>query len=87
MVKGGNNTQFFHLFVTEKQRRKKIIQLEQDEGIIVGNDNIKLYISNFYKKLLRDPNKKFVSLDDGVVEISHNSIPMRMSWSMLVLRK
>src|SRR4051812_2737399 len=56
VIQGGNNTQFFHLIANGKHTRKKIIQLEQDEGTIAGHENLKLYISEFYKKLFGPPN-------------------------------
>jgi hypothetical protein len=33
---GGNNTKYFHLIANGKHRKKKIFQLEHDEGTIVG---------------------------------------------------
>jgi hypothetical protein len=44
---GGDNTKYFHLIANGKYRKKKIYQLEQDEGTIVGDDNLKVYISEF----------------------------------------
>ena len=50
---GGNNTKYFHLIANGKHRKKKIFQLEQDEGTTVGGDNLKVYITEFYKKNVR----------------------------------
>jgi hypothetical protein len=36
----------------EKQRKTRIFQLEQEEGIVVGEEKLKSYITNFYKKNL-----------------------------------
>ena len=36
---GGNNTKYFHLIANGKHRKKKKIQLEQDEGTILGEEN------------------------------------------------
>lgn len=47
-----------------KRRKKKIIQLEQDEGTIVGHENLKLNISNYYKKLFGASEVNHVSLDE-----------------------
>jgi hypothetical protein len=52
---GGDNTKYFHLIANGKNRRKKIFQLEQVEGTIVGQENLKLYISEYYKKLFGPP--------------------------------
>jgi hypothetical protein len=48
---GGNNTKYFHLMANGKYRKKRIFQLEQDEGTIIGEENLKIYISDYYKKL------------------------------------
>jgi hypothetical protein len=52
---GGNNTKYFHLVANGKHRKNKIFQLEQEEGIIVGQDNFKTYISEYYKNLFEYP--------------------------------
>jgi hypothetical protein len=52
---GGNNTKYFHLIANGKHRRKNFFQLEQEEGTIVGQDNLKTYISEYYKNLFGDP--------------------------------
>ena len=36
VVQGGANTQFFHMIANGKDRKKRIFQLEQDEGTILG---------------------------------------------------
>jgi mannosylglycoprotein endo-beta-mannosidase len=69
--KGGNNTKYFHLIANGKHRRKKIFQLEQDEGTIVGEENLKVYITEFYKKLFGAPTQNFFSLDESEI----NDIP------------
>jgi hypothetical protein len=59
---GGNNTKYFHLIANGKHRKKKIFQLEQQEGTIVGEDNLKVYITEFYKKLFGAPAPTNISL-------------------------
>jgi hypothetical protein len=54
-----------------KHRRKKIFQLEQEEGTIVGQENLKNYISEYYKALFGDPNPSNVSM----VESFNHDIP------------
>jgi hypothetical protein len=66
---GGNNTKYFHLIANGKHRKKKIYQLEQQEGTIVGEDNLKVYISEFYKKLFGEPDPSFFSLNE---EFAHD---------------
>ena len=48
-----------------KHRKKRIFQLEQEEGTIVGQENLKLYITEYYKKLFGPPEDNFVSLDES----------------------
>ena len=48
---GGNNTKYFHLVPNGKHRKKKKIQLEQDEGMIIGQENLKTYITEYYKSV------------------------------------
>ena len=55
MVQGDANTQFFHLIANGKHRKKSIFQLEQDEGTILGQDNLKTYIIDYYKQLRMCP--------------------------------
>ena len=50
-----------------RDRKKKIIQLEQDEGTIVGHENLKLYISNYYNRLFGAPNGNYISLDESEI--------------------
>lgn len=64
VVQGDDNTRYFHLIANGKYRKKKIHQLEQDEGTIVGHENLKLYISEYYKKLFGVREDNFVSMNE-----------------------
>ena len=68
VVQGEDNTQFFHMIANGKHRKKRIFQLEQDEGTIVGQENLKVYITNYYKQLFGSLEESFVSLDESRVE-------------------
>ncbi|XP_073355470.1 uncharacterized protein [Aegilops tauschii subsp. strangulata] len=68
VVQGDANTEFFHMIANGKHRKKRIFQLEQDEGTIVGQENLKLYITEFYKQLFGPPANTCVSLDESRVE-------------------
>ena len=68
VVQGDANTEFFHMIANGKHRKKRIFQLEQDEGTIVGQENLKLYITEFYKQLFGPPDNNCVSLDESRVE-------------------
>jgi hypothetical protein len=62
---GGDNTKYFHLIANGKHRRKKFFQLEQDEGTIVGQINLKMYISEYYKSLFWAPIKNYFSMRES----------------------
>ena len=64
---GGNNTKYFHLIANGKHRKKRIFQLEQDEGTIVGQENLKLYISEYYKQLFGDSDPSTFSLEEQMI--------------------
>jgi hypothetical protein len=46
----------------------RIFQLEQDEGIIVGEDNIKTYITNYYKTLFGTPESNHFELNESLID-------------------
>jgi mannosylglycoprotein endo-beta-mannosidase len=52
LLKGDDNTKYFHMLANGRRRKTKITQLEQKEGIIVGDANLKDYITNCYKRLI-----------------------------------
>jgi len=55
LLQGGANTRFFQLVANGRHRKTRIFQLEQDEGTIVGHDNLKTYITEYYKNLFGEP--------------------------------
>ena len=65
---GDNNTKFFHLIANGKRRKKKIHQLEEDEGIIVGQDMLKGYITHYYKCLFGHLDSNSVMEDEDMSE-------------------
>ena len=64
---GGSNTRYFHIIANGKHKKKKILQLEQEEGTIVGQENLKTYISEYYKQLFGAPVSKNFALDENRV--------------------
>jgi mannosylglycoprotein endo-beta-mannosidase len=65
---GGDNTKYFHLIANGKHRRKKIFQLEQEEGTIIGQDNLKHYISEYYKSLFGPPDMNTCVMDESFTQ-------------------
>jgi hypothetical protein len=54
-TRGWGYTKYFHLIANGKHQRKKIFQLEQEEGTIIGQYNLITYISEYYKNLFGPP--------------------------------
>jgi glycyl-tRNA synthetase beta subunit len=46
-----SNTRYFHSVANSRHRKKHIHTLVQDEGTIEGLDNLKNYITSYYKNL------------------------------------
>jgi hypothetical protein len=46
----------------------RIYQLEQEEGVIVGEENLKAYITNYYKGLFGSPGHNHFTLDETHIE-------------------
>jgi hypothetical protein len=58
---GDANTRYFHRVTNGRHRKKRIHSLNQDEGIIEGQDHFKSYITNYYKNLF-GPQRRVISL-------------------------
>ena len=46
---------YFHLIANGIHRKKIIFQLEQEEGTIIGQENLKTYITEYHKRLFGAP--------------------------------
>ena len=52
LLEGDDNTRFFHLVANGKHRKQHIYRLENDQGAVVGDDQLKSHITQYYKKTL-----------------------------------
>ena len=64
LLQGDDNTKYFHMIANVRHRKTKITQLEQEEGIIVGDANLKDYITDYYKRLFGPHLQNSFSLDE-----------------------
>ena len=62
---GDSNTRYFHSIANGRHRKKLIHSLNQDEGIIEGQNELKSYITNYYKGLFGPPDAGNFSLDES----------------------
>lgn len=60
-----DDTKYLQLLANGRHRKTRIFQLEQDEGLIAGYENLKSYITNYYKQLFGPPVSNNFNLDEG----------------------
>jgi hypothetical protein len=71
LKEGDGNSRFFHQKANGRRRKNLIVRLNQDEGIVEGQENLKRYITEFYKKLFGRSEVSSITLDPtGVEQIS-----------------
>jgi hypothetical protein len=62
LLEGDANTRFFHLVANGRHRKQCIFNLEDDQGVVVGDDCLKTHITNYYKNLFGKPEASGTSL-------------------------
>ena len=60
---GDMNTRYFHAKANGRRRKNHIISLDQEEGKIEGEQELKKYITDYYKNLFCKPDIANVRLD------------------------
>jgi hypothetical protein len=68
ILKGDNNTKYFHMVANGKRKKTRIFRLEQDEGVIEGEKPIKSYVTKYYKNLFGSSEDGRLSLNESLVE-------------------
>jgi hypothetical protein len=71
ILEGDSNTRYFHGVANGRHRKKHIHSLIQDDGWIEGHEQLKAYITNYYRNLFGAPEESSFSLD----ETQTNDIP------------
>lgn len=64
LLEGDANTKFFHLVANGKHRKTRIFQLEQEEGLVSGDVELKKYITRYYRKLFGPSGNNSLSMDE-----------------------
>ena len=74
LLEGEANTKYFQLVASGNHRTTRIFQLEQEEGLICGDIELKKYITKYCKKFFGPPDNNFVSMDkllrDDIPQVS-----------------
>ena len=60
-----SNTRYFHSIANGRHIKKRIHSLIQEEGTIEGHDQLKSYITNYYKSLFGAPEEGNFTLDES----------------------
>ena len=68
ILEGDSNTRYFHSIANVRHRKKRIHSLVQDEGTIEGHEQLKSYITNYYKGLFGAPEEGNFTLDKSRTE-------------------
>jgi hypothetical protein len=68
ILKGDSNTKHFHMVANGKRRKTRIFRLEQDDGIVEGEEQLMSYITKYYKNLFGCPARSGLSLNESSVE-------------------
>jgi hypothetical protein len=63
LLQGDDNIKYFHLVANGRYRKTKIVQLEQEEEIVVGDVNLNNYITEYYKRLFEPDTPNSFSMD------------------------
>jgi hypothetical protein len=76
LLQEDDNTKYCHLVANGRHRKTKIVQLEQEEGTIVGDGNLKNYITEYYKGLFGPHTPNSFSMDEtfrhGIPQVSED---------------
>jgi hypothetical protein len=65
LLEGDSNTRYFHSVANGRHRKKLIHSLVQEEGVIEGHEQLKSYITMFYKGLFGTPEESDISMDES----------------------
>jgi hypothetical protein len=60
LLEGDDNTQYFHLVASGKHRKQRIFKLDQKDGVIVGDAELKSYITNYYTRVYLDHQRRII---------------------------
>jgi hypothetical protein len=71
LLMGDKNTKYFHLLANGKDRKTRIIQLEDDGQIIKGDEQLEAYITQYYNRLFSPNECEGFSLNEN----QRNDVP------------
>jgi hypothetical protein len=78
LLQGDSNMKYFHRVANRKHKKTSIHQLEDGGQIIRGDEQLKSYITDYYKGLFGPSNEEHFSLYENInfdiAQVSHEEI-------------
>lgn len=71
LLKGDNNTSYFHKIANGRKRKSTIISLENEGLIIKGDENLLNHAIEYYSKLFGPEESHDIHLDSSIQENQH----------------
>jgi hypothetical protein len=75
---------YFHLVANGKHRKTRIFQLEEDDHLIQGDDQLNNYIIDYYQGLFSHTKDDYLSLDESVTTDIQQVSPEENEYLMAV---
>jgi hypothetical protein len=66
LLKGDNNTQFFHKVANGSKRKQTIFSLQNDNSRIVGDENLIRHVTEYYKALFHPSDGNLIEMDQNL---------------------
>jgi hypothetical protein len=66
LLKGDNNTEFFHRVANGRKRKQSIFSLQNDGSRIVGNENLIRHVTEYYKTLFGPGDGNLIDMDQNL---------------------
>jgi mannosylglycoprotein endo-beta-mannosidase len=68
LLEGDSNTRYFHSMANGRHRKKLIHSLVQEESLIEGHEQLKSYITSYYKGMFGAPEESDISMDESRID-------------------
>ena len=68
LLEADSNTKYFQLIANGKHRKTRIYQLHDGDHIIRGDEQLKKYITTYYKGLFGPPDNNDFNLDETRID-------------------
>ena len=71
LLEGDDNTRYFHLLANGKHKKQHTFKLKHEDGELVGDAELKEYITNYYKGFFGPPEENnFTMVEVQILDIT-----------------